>query len=146
MSGAGVLDAMAGKDLNKSGKIVNLVICGNSQYYDYSFIEDKLDEWVDEYEYPDLIILGGASGVDHLAERWADNNNIPCAIFSEAWDVPRGGLEDGGRPEAAPDLVMKMLERATHVIAFPGPNSKWTHVMVDLANSKGIDTTVIPIE
>jgi hypothetical protein len=39
-----------------------------------------------------------------------------------------------------------MLERATHVIAFPGPNSKWTHVMVDLANSKGIDTTVIPIE
>jgi len=47
MSGAGVLDAMAGKDLNKSGKIVNLVMCGNSQYYDYSFIEDKLDEWVE---------------------------------------------------------------------------------------------------
>ena len=137
---------MAGKDLNKSGKIVNLVICGNSQYYDYSFIEDKLDEWVDEYEYPDLIILGGASGVDHLAERWADNNNIPCAIFSEAWDVPRGGLEDGGRVEAAPDLVVKMLERATHVIAFPSPKSKWTIIMVDSANSKGIDTTVIPIE
>ena len=48
MSGAGVLDEMAGKDLNKSGKIINLVICGNSQYYDFSFIEDKLDEWVDE--------------------------------------------------------------------------------------------------
>ena len=146
MSGAGVLDEMAGKDLNKSGKIINLVICGNSQYYDFSFIEDKLDEWVDEFEYPDLIILGGASGVDHLAERWADNNNIPCAIFNEAWDAPRGGLEDGGRPEAAPDLVMKMLERATHVIAFPSAKSKWTKVMVDSANSKGIHTTVIPIE
>ena len=84
--------------------------------------------------------------MDHLAERWADNNNIPCAIFSEEWDVPRGGLEDGGRVEAAPDLVVKMLERATHVIAFPSPKSKWTNIMVDSANSKGIDTTVIPIE
>ena len=146
MSGAAVVESMAGKDLNKSGKIVNLVICGNSQYYDYSFIEDKLDEWVGNFEYPDLIIIGGASGVDYLAERWSDNHNIPCAIFSEAWNVPRRGREDDGRPEAAPDLVNQMLERATHVIAFPGPKSKWTHIMVESANSRGIDTTVIPVE
>ena len=145
-SGVGVLEAMAGKDLNLSGKVINMVICGHSQFYDYSVIEDVLDKWTDEHEYPDLIILGGASGVDYLAERWADNNNIPCAIFTEAWNSPRGGLEDDGRPEAAPDLVIKMLEKATHLVAFPGENSKWTHIMIESAEAKNIPTTVVRLE
>ena len=115
-TGAEALDQLAGKDLNRDGRIVNLVICGNSKFYDYAWLEDKLDVWVEANAYPDLIILGGASGVDYLAERWANNNNIQLAVFSEAWTAPRpNSAHDSGRPEAVATLAKTMLDRATHL-------------------------------
>ena len=94
---------LAGKDLNKDGKIINLIVCGNSKFYDFSFFEDEMNMWCKYNGYPDVIILGGASGVDYLAERWADNNNIPVAVFTEAWDAPRpNSAEDSGRPKPSP--------------------------------------------
>ena len=144
-SGEEALSRLAGKDLNRSGKVVNLVICGSSQYYDFAVIEDAMDNWIDENEEPDMIILGGASGVDYLAERWADNYNIPIAVFAEAWIAERAGVSDSGRPEADPSLVNRMLEKATHVLAFPGANSKWTHIMVAAAQNEGIPTAVVEL-
>ncbi len=145
-TGAQALDRLAGKDLNRSGKVVNLVICGSSRFYDYAVIEDAMDEWVESNEEPDMIILGGASGIDYLAERWADNNHIPLAVFAEAWEDIRQGVQDVGRAEADPSLVNRMLTKATHVLAFPGPNSKWTHVMIDTAKSRGIPTAVFDLK
>ena len=105
----------------------------------------KIIKAISDKEKPDLIILGGASGVDYLAERWAGNYAIPLAIFNEAWNEPRKGFQDHGRPEAPSDLSGRMLERATHLIAFPGPESKWTKVMVEHARMKGIPTAVVPV-
>lgn len=145
-TGAEVLDELAGKDLNKSGLVVNLVICGNSRFYDYSWLEEQLENWVLYNEYPDLIILGGASGVDFIAERWADNNNIPIAVFSEAWALPRPNKStDTGRPQAEASLAKKMLKRATHMLAFPGPDSVWTKRMEGIARAQGIPVASIPI-
>ena len=145
-TGAEVLDELAGKDLNKSGLVVNLVICGNSRFYDYSWLEEQLENWVLYNEYPDLVILGGASGVDFIAERWADNNNIPIAVFSEAWATPRPNRSnDTGRPEAEASLAKKMLKRATHMLAFPGPDSVWTKRMEGIARAQGIPVASIPI-
>ena len=143
-TGASTLEKLAGKDLNRDGKVINLVICGNSRYYNYEWIEEQLEEWIKWNDYPDLIIIGGASGVDYLVERWATNLAIPMAVFTEAWNQPRQGLEDSGRPEAEPTLGEKMIESATHLIAFPGPNSKWTTVMVELAKQKGIPAVSVP--
>ena len=92
MSGAtsgGKLSRLAAQDINQDGRIINLVISGSSRFYDYSVIEDILDQWIEIEDYPDLIIVGGASGVDYLAERWATNNNIEFIMFSEYWDQPR---------------------------------------------------------
>ena len=33
-TGAEALDRLAGIDLNRDGQIVNLIICGNSKFYD----------------------------------------------------------------------------------------------------------------
>jgi len=143
-SGAAVAERLSGRDLNRSGKVINLVICGNSRFYNYEWLEEQLDQWMKWHEYPDLIIIGGASGVDYLAERWANNHAIPMAVFSEAWNAPRAGVSDTGRPEAAPTLVDNMLRYATHIIAFPGPKSKWTTIMIDKAREKGINTMEIP--
>ena len=143
-TGAAIAERLAGRDLNKSGKVINLAICGNSRFYNYEWLEEQLEQWMKWHEYPDLIIIGGASGVDYLAERWADNNAIPMAVFNEAWNAPRGGVADTGRPEAAPNLVETMLQHATHVIAFPGPKSKWTTIMINRAREKGIPAVEIP--
>jgi len=146
MTGSEVLQQLAGKDLNNDGKVINLVICGNSKFYDYGFLEDELDTWVRYNGYPDVVILGGASGVDYLAERWADNNNIPLAIFTEAWDAPRPSkVEDTGRPEAVADLGQRMIRHSTHMLAFPGPDSVWTKRMEEIANGAGIPVVSVPL-
>ena len=145
-SGREVVRSLAGKDLNESGAVVNLVVTGNSRFYDYSFIENELETWTKYNEYPDLVIVGGASGVDYLAERWAENLNIPIAVFSEAWQQPRqSDGTDSGRPEASNDLPHMMLENATHLLAFPGPGSVWTNRMIEIANEMNIPTIVVEL-
>tara|TARA_B110000495_G_C22625840_1_gene372625 strand:+ start:115 stop:585 length:471 start_codon:yes stop_codon:yes gene_type:complete len=143
-TGAATVERLAGRDLNQDGQIINLAICGNSRFYNYQWLEEQLDQWIKWHSHPDLIIIGGASGVDYLVERWANNHALPMAIFTEAWNEKRGGLEDSGRPEASPTLVDKMLEHATHVIAFPGPKSKWTTIMIKRAQEMGLHAVEMP--
>ena len=81
--GQNIVDSLGKKDLNKDGNIINLAIVGSSRFYDFQIFEELIENWVDDNGYPDLIIVGGASGVDYMAERWADNNSTPIAIFSE---------------------------------------------------------------
>ena len=151
MSGVGetgteILQRLAGKDLNEDGKVINLIICGNSKFYDYAFLEQELEMWVKYHGYPDVVILGGASGVDYLAERWANNLNIPLAVFREAWSSPRPSqVEDSGRPQAQTDLGARMTAFATHMIAFPGPNSVWTKRMEAIATQQGIPVVSIEL-
>ena len=145
-TGANELARLGGKDLNNDGQIINLVVVGSSRYYDYSVIEEILDQWIELEAYPDIIIVGGASGVDYLAERWANNNNIPFVVFSEMWAKPRPGLEDSGRGEAPTDLTDKLLDAATHVLAFESKTSKWTKIVAEMANDIGLPTYVYHLE
>ena len=95
-AGQDVVEKLGSRDLNNDGEIINLAIVGSSRYYDFESFEDIIDAWVGAHGYPDLVIVGGASGVDYLAERWATNSSIPIAVFSEEWDDPRRGLQDRG--------------------------------------------------
>jgi|TARA_B100000530_G_C15771314_1_gene413642 hypothetical protein len=137
---------LGGKDLNKDGRIINLVVVGSSRFYDYSIVEEALDDWVKSEANPDLVITGGASGVDYLAERWADNHNVPHAVFSEAWNAPRSGLEDQGRKEAPTTLTNELLSAATHIIAFPSPTSKWTEIVIEMAENRNIPCVVVRVD
>lgn len=145
-TGRDVIGRLSGKDRNKDGLVVNLAIIGSSRFYDYSTVEEAIEEWTELEADPDMIILGGASGVDHLAERWADNNNIPLAVFTEEWGSPRAGLEDLGRAEADNSLAGKILDSATHVLAFPSPTSKWTRIIIEMAAELNIPTVVHEVE
>tara|TARA_Y100000766_G_scaffold104768_1_gene89670 strand:+ start:566 stop:1024 length:459 start_codon:yes stop_codon:yes gene_type:complete len=141
-TGEAKLSRLGAKDLNNDGKIINLVISGSSRFYDYSVIEEILQEWIKIEGFPDLIIVGGASGVDYLAERWATNNMVDFVMFSEFWDKPRPGLKDSGRGEAPLELTEKLLESATHVLAFLSVESKWTKLVADKAHEREIPTYV----
>ena len=110
-------ERLAGRDLNNDGVVTNLIICGDSRFYDYGWLENELETWIEYNCWPDVIICGGASGIDALAERWATNHNIHFAAFEEAWDAPRPGVEDPGRSPASPELVDTLLGYATHWLA-----------------------------
>ncbi len=145
-SGRSLLAKLAGKDLNNDGVVINLVVCGHSKFYDAEVVEHEIEMWVKYNGYPDVIILGGASGVDFLVERWATNNRIPVAVFIEAWGEPRpDNEEDSGRSEADHGLGAQMLEHATHLLAFPGPRSVWTRRMVELGRQAAIQVVSIEV-
>ena len=144
--GQTVVETLGGKDLNLDGSVINLAIVGSSRFYDFEIFESVLDNWISENTYPDLIIVGGASGADYMAERWADNNLIPIAVFSEEWGDPLRSLIERNRGEAPNSLTEKILAAATHILAMPSPTSKWTRIVIDRAESIGIPTTIVEVE
>ncbi|MDP6099552.1 MAG: SLOG family protein [Candidatus Thalassarchaeaceae archaeon] len=145
-SGGDVIGRLGGKDLNRDGRVINLVIVGSSRFYDYSVVEGAIEDWTEMEAHPDLVITGGASGVDCLAERWADNNNIPYAVFNEEWSAPRQGIEDEGRDEAPTSLTHRLLDAATHILAFPSSTSKWTNIVLDMAEERGIPFIAVEVD
>ena len=145
-SGQDKVERLGSQDLNRDGEIINLAIVGSSRFYEFMIFEDAVETWIDENGYPDLIIVGGASGVDYMAERWADNNSVPIAIFTEEWSAPASSLVDSGRAEAPNTLTEKILSGASHILAIPSPTSKWTRIVIDRASSMRIPTTVIEVD
>jgi hypothetical protein len=144
--GQNVVDSLGRKDLNQDGNIINLAVVGSSRFYDFEIFEELIEDWVNKNGYPDMIIVGGASGVDYMAERWADNNSIPIAIFSEEWDDPNRTLRDRGRSEAPNSLTQKILKSATDILAIPSSTSKWTRIVIEMANEQKIPLTIYEID
>ena len=145
-AGQDTVERLGSRDLNLDGEIINLAIVGSSRFYDFMVFEGAVESWVEENGYPDMIIVGGASGVDYMAERWADNNSIPIAVFTEEWSDPNRSLVDRGRTEAANTLTEKILRGASHILAMPSPTSKWTRIVIEQATSRGIPTDVHEVE
>ena len=145
-AGQDTVERLGSRDLNLDGEIINLAIVGSSRFYDFMVFEGAGESWVEENGYPDMIIVGGASGVDYMAERWADNNSVPIAVFTEEWSDPNRSLVDRGRTEAANTLTEKILRGASHILAMPSPTSKWTRIVIEQATSRGIPTNVHEVE
>ena len=145
-TGRHTVERLGSRDLNLDGEIINLAIVGSSRFYDFMVFEGAIEYWVDKNGYPDLIIVGGASGVDYMAERWADNNSVPIAVFSEEWSDSTRSLIDRGRGEAPNTLTEKILSGASHILAMPSPTSKWTRIVIEQAASRGIPTDVHEVE
>ncbi len=144
--GQDTVERLGSRDLNLDGEIINLAIVGSSRFYDFMAFEEAVELWVEENGYPDMIIVGGASGVDYMAERWADNNSIPIAVFTEEWSDSTRSLVDRGRAEAPNTLTEKILKGASHILAMPSPTSKWTRIVIGQASSRGIPTIVHEVE
>ena len=144
-SGQDVVERLGGKDLNNDGQVIDLAIVGSSRFYDYEIFEEVVERWVEKNGYPDLIIIGGASGVDYMAERWANNNSLPVAVFTEEWDDTNWTLQDRGRKEAPNSLTKKILNSATHILAMPSPTSKWTLIVIEKAEEMGLPLEIFKI-
>lgn len=88
-----------------------VLVCGGRDARDHRPIYDALDKL---RPVPDLIITGGALGVDVMAEQWAASAGIPCAVFKPYWD--KFGKAAGGLRNS----WMLRFGQPTLVVAFPG--------------------------
>ena len=145
-SGQDTVVRLGSQDINRDGEIINLAIVVSSRFYDFMIFEEVVESWIEENGYPDMIIVGGASGVDYMAERWADNNSVPIAVFTEEWSNPARSLVDSGRAEAPNTLTEKILNGASHILAMPSPTSKWTRIVIDRAALEGNHTVVHEVD
>lgn len=74
---------------------------------------------------PSEVVSGGARGADTLGEKWARSKNIPVTIYKPDW-IKHGKA-------AGPIRNRDIIERATHVLAFPSRKGKGTQHSLSLA-------------
>jgi hypothetical protein len=93
--------------------MTRVLVCGGRFYANFEFVGKTLTQ-VHQVLGITLLIHGGASGVDSLANAWADERGIPVQVFPVDWE--NGGLA------TVPARNTQMLRdgKPDHVVAFPG--------------------------
>lgn len=110
---------------------MRVLVCGGRNYDDYESLATCLSAVQVTREPFTVLIHGGASGADTLADTYARRHNIPVLVFDADWKTH--GRAAGPKrnkkmlTEGAPDLVM----------AFPGKVG--TKNMVALAVAAGVE-------
>ena len=112
------------------------LVCGGRKFYDYEYMCRVLDEIVDIYGVPDVVVHGAAEGADSLAHKWAGKRGIhrePVPADWNTYGVRRAGVR---RNE-------EMLQRfpISLVIAFPGGNG--TADMIQRSERAGLDVICV---
>jgi hypothetical protein len=104
-----------------------VIIAGGRDIHDYNLVLEAIEESSFQI---DVVVSGGASGVDALGEKYAIEMNIPLAIFQADWHTH-------GRA-AGPIRNRKMAENADALIAIWDGKSKGTKNMIETATKKGL--------
>ncbi len=74
-----------------------------------------VDEYIKEIGIPQIIISGGATGIDTMAELYAKKHNIPTQIFQAEWK------QHGKRAGILRNI--DIINASTHVLALPTSKS-----------------------
>lgn len=121
--------------------MVYLGIVGGRTYNDYnslkSNINTTLEKWNISLNEIDFIVSGGARGTDALAEIFAKEHNIETIIFEADWN--KLGKKAGILRNT--DIVNK----STHIIAFPTKDSIGTWDSIRKAEKKNIPLEIIKV-
>lgn len=90
-------------------------IVGSRSITDFEKIKEILDKTLEKN---DIIVSGGAQGVDSLAEMYARLNNMQCEVYKPEWD--KYGNAAGFIRNS------KIVEESDYIIAFWDGLSKGT--------------------
>lgn len=110
-----------------------MAIAGSRNFTDYDRFEKETDQWIELNGVPDLIISGGAPGTDSLAERYAREHGIPFLVFKADWSQGK---------KAGPIRNTKIINEATHLLAFPSEQGKGTQDSIKKAQQKRLHLTL----
>ncbi len=91
--------------------MIELAIVGSRTFTDKTFFYQKINEFIEKYNTPDIIISGGAIGADTLGEQYANDNNILTKIFYPNWNKYGEYAYTMRNTE--------IVNNCTHILAFP---------------------------
>lgn len=117
---------------------MRLAIVGSRNFNDYKAfrrgVRRAFRQWGLYYEDVEFLISGGCSGADRMAEEWTKSHGFVMEVFLPDW------YKYG--KAAGPLRNSKIIDRATHVIAFPSKYGRGTQDSIRKANIKGIPVYV----
>jgi len=67
---------------------MNILVCGSRSIVDETWIFSQIDNWVSELgvEKSELCLINGAAkGVDSVAAKWAQANNVKTQVYKPDW-------------------------------------------------------------
>ena len=117
-------------------------IVGYRYFTNYSLFQQHLQKIQKIYplEKWTAIISGGASGVDTLAKKYANQNNIDFIEYPANW-------KKYGTPYAAYRRNQKIVDKSDVIIAFVHPKSRGTWDTINRAKQKSLknEDTIVHI-
>jgi len=102
-----------------------LAIVGSREYKNYEHFKSIVNSYINEIGMPDIIISGGANGVDAMAALYANEIGVKLIVFTAEWS--KYGLSAG------PKRNTLIITTATHVLALPASNSRSTYDAISKA-------------
>lgn len=115
---------------------IRLAVVGSRSFVNYPLLKQQLDK-IQLQVNIEVIVSGGAKGADLMAERWAEENNIPTQIYKPDWKK----YGNAAGPMRNKDIVAD----ADLVIAFWNGWSSGTASSIGLAKEMGKGLIVIYI-
>lgn len=118
-------------------RTIKVAIVGSRTFNKYKLLKKKMLYYYDPAQIKE-IISGGADGADKLAERFAEEYDIPIKIYKPNWD------KYGNKAGAIRNI--KIVKRSHEVVAFWDGISKGTKITINLAKKFEKNLTVISFE
>lgn len=111
---------------------MRLAIVGSRNFTNYEVFKETLEDYLTTRKLrPTLIVSGGATGVDSMAERWAKESSLQTLIFPV---TPKDWDEHG--KAAGPLRNSKIVKEADKVIVFWDRFSRGTKDTINKAKKE----------
>ena len=115
---------------------MKIAIVGSRDFSDMDFARWKIYRFLDERKRQDIVVSGGARGIDSLAEEVVKQMGMTCTVYEADWQ--KYGKQAGFIRNRS------IINGADYIIAFWDGKSKGTKHSIDLAleQNKPIDIYV----
>lgn len=111
-----------------------VIIAGSRGFDSFKALKEYCDKILGKEEV--IVISGTARGADKLGEKWAKDHGYKVVLYPADWNLygkSAGYIRN-----------KEMAEQADVLIAFWDRKSRGTKMMIDIAQSKGMEVYVYP--
>lgn len=121
---------------------MRVIVAGKRDFFDTDIVYKELEAVFKEIGMPDMVIEGGAAGVDTIARQWAEEHHIPLTEIPADWKLygrSAGPVRNGWMAECACE------DPDAHLVAFWDGRSRGTGNMIRVAKQRGIKIHIVSL-
>ncbi|SEQ39415.1 Protein of unknown function [Lachnospiraceae bacterium NE2001] len=120
---------------------MKVIIAGLRGFNDYALFKGKLEQIIRDNDIEVTeIVSGGASGVDSMAERFANEKGIPVKVFNADWKK----YGRGAGPVRNKEMAVYAGDKGA-LIAFWDYKSKGTGSMIKIAEKMNLNVYICSV-